>query len=196
MRKSQIFMAGVLFLCGAPQIVLAQNAGGRVWSAGVLNGLPEDEYAALSDARPGRVQGKVVSIREPAAFPQVIEPGQSFVVRLEDVPRAHLVLRLAVTGRARPPGQYLRLAVTGRARPPGQYSDYYGQRRLRILFNDREIWRRWHVEGHTLLQTSGADALNEKGIAVRQAWDASIGPGPAQGHDARHRRDGRAGQRG
>lgn len=31
------------------------------------------------------------------------------------------------------------------------------------------------MEGHTLLQTSGADALSEKGIAVRQAWDASIG---------------------
>ncbi len=113
---------------------------GVFWGVGRFDGRPEDEFAdRVQEQYPRRAaEGEVVTIRSVAEFSQVIEPGQSFVIHLGDLPRGNLVLRLAVTASFTAETEYF-------ADP--------GNRKLRVLFNDNLVWHRWVVDGHALVET-------------------------------------------
>ena len=113
---------------------------GVLWGVGRFDGRPADERAARVRGQYPRLtaDGEVVAIRSVVEFPQVIRPGQSFVLHLGELPRANLVLRLALTSTFTAETEYF-------ADP--------ANRTVRILFNNNLIWQRWVVDGHGWIET-------------------------------------------
>jgi len=104
-----------------------------LWSIGRINRQPASEsgFSVRQAADP------VVTIRSPSDVPQIIMPGQSFVIHLGELPETRLLLRLDNIAKRTTASDY-------GADPM--------QRRFRILFNGNLLWRRWFIDGHSQIE--------------------------------------------
>lgn len=157
----------------------AEGAGEILWQAGKLNGLPRDgfeklvagEYSVLS------VEDKVVQIRKPEDFVQVLAPGQAFVIHVGALKYGDAVLKLAVNS-AKP--------FSGEARPCD-----YADRRVQVLWNGTCVWRRWIPSGHTIMEAFVSGEWMEPGdnlltlqnegqecLCIDAVWIEALQPGP------------------